>query len=165
MRSSNKTWSTGGGNGKPLQYSCHKNSMNSMKRQKDMTPEDEPPRLEGVQYATEEEGRAITNSSRRNEEAGPKWKQCSTVDASGGEIKVRHCKEQYSMGTRNVRSMNQGKLYVVKKEMPWRRKWQPTPVYWPGESHKQRSVVGCSPWGNKESETTELLITRRRWQE
>ena len=48
--------------------------MNSMKRQKDMTPENEPPRLEGVQYTSEEEWRAITNSSRKNEATGPKWK-------------------------------------------------------------------------------------------
>ena len=52
---------------------------------KDMTPEDEPPRLEGIQYATGEEQRAITNSSRKMEEAGPKWKRHSAVDMSGGE--------------------------------------------------------------------------------
>ena len=56
-KSSDKLWSTGGGNGNPLQYSCHKNPMNTMKRQKDMTLEDEGPRLVGVQYATGEEGR------------------------------------------------------------------------------------------------------------
>ena len=54
MKSSDKTWSTGGGNGKSLQYACLKNSMNSMKRQKDMTAEHEPPRLEGVWCATGE---------------------------------------------------------------------------------------------------------------
>ena len=59
MESSDKTWSTGGGNDKPLQYSCHENPMNSMKRQKDMIPEDESSRLEGLQYATGEEWRAI----------------------------------------------------------------------------------------------------------
>ena len=52
VKSSDKTWSTGGGNGNPLQYSCLENSMNSMKRQKDMTLKDEPPRMEGVQYTT-----------------------------------------------------------------------------------------------------------------
>ena len=72
--SSDKTWSTGGGNGKPLQYSCCENPINNMKRKKDMTPEAEPPRLEGVQYATGEEQRAVTNSSRKNEVAGPKQK-------------------------------------------------------------------------------------------
>jgi len=51
QESSDKTWSTGGGNGKPLHHSCHKNPMNSMKRKKDMTPDDETPRSEGVQYA------------------------------------------------------------------------------------------------------------------
>ena len=62
--------------------------MNSMKRQKDMTPENEPPRLEGVQYTSEEEWRAITNSSRKNEAVGPKQKLCSDVDVSGGESQV-----------------------------------------------------------------------------
>ena len=60
---------------------------------------------------------AITNSSRKNEAAGPKWKQCSAVDVSGGKSKVQCCKEQYYTGTLNVRSMNQGKLEVVKQEM------------------------------------------------
>ena len=59
MESSDKMWSTGGGNDKPLQYSCHENPMNSMKRQKDMIPEDESSRLEGLQYVTGEEWRAI----------------------------------------------------------------------------------------------------------
>ena len=65
VEGSNKTWSTGEGNGKPLQYSCPENTMNSMKRQKDMTLKDELPRLVGVQYATGEQRR---NSSRKNEE-------------------------------------------------------------------------------------------------
>ena len=71
MESSDKTWSAGHGNGKPLQHSCLENPMNSMKRQKDMTLKDEPSRSAGVQYATGEEQR---NSTRRNEEAEPKWK-------------------------------------------------------------------------------------------
>ena len=72
--------------------------MNSIKRQKDMTPNDEPPRMEGVQYATGEERRAI-NSSRMNEAAGPKRKRHSVVDVSGGESKIQCCKEQYCIGT------------------------------------------------------------------
>jgi len=63
--SSEKTWSTGEGNGKPLQYSCLENPMNSMKRQKDMTLRNELPRLVGAQYATGQEWR---NKSRKNEE-------------------------------------------------------------------------------------------------
>ena len=74
VKSFDKTWSTGGGNGNPLWESHLENPMNSMKRQKDMTLEDEAPRLEGVQYATGEEQRAITHSSRKNEADGPKWK-------------------------------------------------------------------------------------------
>jgi len=62
VKSSDKTRSTGGGNGKTLRDSCCNNPMNSMKRQKDMTPEDETPRLESILYATGEEQRAITNS-------------------------------------------------------------------------------------------------------
>ena len=66
---SDRMWSTGEGNGKPLQYSCLENPMKSMKRQKDRTLKDEIPRLVGAQYATGEEWR---NNSRKNEEVGPK---------------------------------------------------------------------------------------------
>ena len=69
---SDKKWSTGEGNGKPPQHSCLENSMNSMKKQKDVTLKDELPRSVGAQYASGEEQR---NSSRRNEEAEPMWKQ------------------------------------------------------------------------------------------
>ena len=93
VESSDKTWSTGEGNGKPLQYSCLENSMNSMKRQKDMTLKDEPSRF---QYTTGEEQR---NSSRRNKKATPNLKQWSVVDVFGGGSKVQCCKEQYCMGT------------------------------------------------------------------
>ena len=71
--SSGKTWSTGEGNGKALQYSCLENPMNNMKMQKDMTLKEESP-TSGVQYATGEEQRAITSSFRKNEVDGPKWK-------------------------------------------------------------------------------------------
>ena len=73
--------------------------------------------LEGVQYVTGEEWRAITNSCRKNEVAGPKQKQCSAVGVSGGESKVQCCKKQYCVGTWNVRFRNQDKLDVVKQEM------------------------------------------------
>ena len=76
-----------------------------------------PPRSEGIQNATGEEQRAITISSSKNEEAGPKWKQGIVVDVFGDESKVGCCKEQYRIGTWNGRSMNQGKLDVVKQEM------------------------------------------------
>ena len=71
MESSDNTWSTGEGNGKPLQFSCLENPMNSMKWQKDRTMKDEPPRLVGAQYATGEEWK---NNSRKNEETEPKQK-------------------------------------------------------------------------------------------
>ena len=111
MESSEKTWSTVEGNGKPLQYSCLENSINSMKRQKDIILKDELLRSEGTQYATGEEWR---NNSRNNEKMEPKLKQCPVVDVTGDGSKVQCCKEQYCIGTWNVRSMNQGKLEVVK---------------------------------------------------
>ena len=88
--------------------------MNSMKRQNDRILKEELPRSVGAQYATEEERR---NNSRRNEETEPKRKQCPVVEATGDGSKVRCCKEQYCIGTWNVRCMNQGKLEVVKQEM------------------------------------------------
>ena len=111
---SDRTWSTGEGNGKPLQYSCLENPMNSMKRQKDRTLKDELPRSVGAQCATGEEWR---NNSRKNEETEPKQKQHTVVDVTGDRSKVQCCKEQYCIGTWNVRSMSQGKLEVV-------RRWQ-----------------------------------------
>ena len=88
--------------------------MNSMKKQNDRTLKDELPRLVGAQYVTREERR---NNSRKNEEMEPKRKQHSVVDVTGDGSKVLCCKEQYCIGTWNVRSMNQGKLGVVKQEM------------------------------------------------
>ena len=87
--------------------------MNSMKRQKDRTLKDELPRLVGAQYATGEEWR---NNSRKNERMEPKEKQHSAVAVTGDGSKVQCCKEQYCIGTWNVRSTNQGKLEVVTQE-------------------------------------------------
>ena len=107
-------WSTGEGNGKLLQYSCLENPTNSMKRQKDRTLKDELPRSVGAQYAMGDQQR---NSSRKNEEMEPKQNQHLVVDVTGAGSKVCCCKEQNGIGTWNVRSMNQGKLEVVKQEM------------------------------------------------
>ena len=114
VESSDKMWSTGEGNGKPLQYSCLENPMNSIQRQKDRTLKDELPRSVGAQYATGDQWR---KNSRKNEETETKQKQHPVVDATGDRSKVQCCKEQYCIGTWNVRSMNQGKLEVVKQEM------------------------------------------------
>ena len=107
-------WSTGEGNGKPLQYSCHENPMNSMKRQNDRILKEELPWSVGVQYVTGDQWR---NNSRKNEGMEPKQKQYSVVGVTGDTRKIQCCKEQYCIGTWNVRSMNQGKLKVVKQEM------------------------------------------------
>ena len=88
--------------------------MNSMKRQKDKTLKDELPSLVGGQYATGDQWR---NNSRKKEEAEPKQKQCPAVEVTSDRSKFQCCKEQYCRGTWNVRSMNQGKLEVVKQEM------------------------------------------------
>ena len=90
--------------------------MNCIKGQKDTTPKDESPRLESVRYATGEQQRT-TNSPRKNETSGSERKWRSAVDVYGEENKIQCCKEQYCMGTWNARSMNQGKLDVVKQEM------------------------------------------------
>ena len=79
-----------------------------------MTLKDELPRSVGVQHDTGEEWR---NNSRKNEETDPKQKQHLVVHVTGDGSKVKCCKKQYCIGTLNVRSMNQGKLEVVKQEM------------------------------------------------
>ena len=107
-------WSTGEGNSKPLQYSCLENPMNSMKRQNDRILKEELPRSVGAQYAA---GDQWKNNSIKNERIEPKQKQYPAVDVTSDRSKVRCSKEQYCIGTRNVRSMNQGKLEVVKQEM------------------------------------------------
>ena len=104
VESSDKMWSTGQGNGKPLQQSCLENPRNSMKRQKDRTPKDELPRSVGAQYAIGDQ----RNNSRKNEES----EQCKN------NTQLWMCSiEQYSIGTWKVWSMNQGKLDLVKHEM------------------------------------------------
>ena len=85
---SDRMWSTGEGNGKPLQYSCLENTMNSMKRQKNRTLKEEPPRSVGAQYATGDQWR---NNSRKNEGMEPKQKQHPVVDWTGDRSKVRCC--------------------------------------------------------------------------
>ena len=85
--------------------------MNSMKKPKDKTLKDELPRSVGAQYATVDQWR---NNSRKNGEMEPKQKQHPVVDVTGDGSKVQCSKEQYCIGTLNVRSMNQGKLELVK---------------------------------------------------
>ena len=90
---SDRMWSTGEGNGKPLQYSCLENPMNSIKRQNDRILKEELPRSVG---ATGDQWR---NNSRKNEGMEPKQKQHPVVDVTGDRSKVRCCKEQYCIGT------------------------------------------------------------------
>ena len=113
LESSDKMWSTGEGNGKPLHYSCLENPMNSVIRQKDRTVKDELPRSVSAQYATGDQWRT---NSRKNEEIEPKQKQ-PVVDMTGDGSKFWCYKERDCIETWNVRSMDQGKLEVVKQEM------------------------------------------------
>ena len=100
---SDRMWSTGEGYGKPHQYSCLENPMNSMKKQKDRTLKDELLRSVGAQNVTRDQWR---NNSRKNEGMEPEQKQHPTVDVTGDRSKVRCCKEQYCIGTWNVRFTN-----------------------------------------------------------
>ena len=89
-------------------------SFNFMKRQNDRIPKEKLPRSLGAQYATGDQWR---NNSRKNEGMEPKQKQDPVVDVTGDRSKIQCCKEQYCIGTWNVRSMNQGKLEMAKQEM------------------------------------------------
>ena len=82
---SDRAWSTGEGNGKPLQYSCLENPMNSRKRQNDRMPKEELHRSLGAQYATGDQRR---NNSRKNERMEPKQKQYPVADVTGDRSKV-----------------------------------------------------------------------------
>ena len=92
VEKSDRMWSTGEGNGKPLQYSCCENPMNIMKRQINRILKEELPRSVGAQYATGDQWR---NISRKNEGMEPKQKQYPVVDVIGDRRKVQCCKEQY----------------------------------------------------------------------
>ena len=87
---SDRMWSTGEGNGKPLQYSCLENPVNTMKRQNDRILKQELCRSVGAQYATGDQWR---NNSRKNEGMESKQKQYSVVDVTGNRSKVQCCKE------------------------------------------------------------------------
>ena len=92
VEKSDRMWSTGEGNDKPLQYSCLENPMNNMKRQNDRILKEKLRRSVGAQYATGDQWR---NNSRKNEGMEPKQKQYPAVDMTGDRSKVRCCKEQY----------------------------------------------------------------------
>ena len=96
VEGSDKMWSTGEGNGKPLQYSCLDNPMNSMKRQNDRILKEELPGSVDAPYTTGDQWR---NNSRKNEGIEPKQKQYPVVDMTGDRSKVRCYKEQYCIGT------------------------------------------------------------------
>ena len=101
---SDTMWSSREGNGKPLQYSCLENPMNSMKRQNDRILKEELPRSVGSQYTTGDQ-----NNSKKNEEMELKQKQYPAVDVTGDRSKVRCCKEQYCI--RSDQSLSRVRLF------------------------------------------------------
>ena len=114
VESSGKTWSTGEGNGKPLHYSCFENPMSSMKRQKDKTLKDELPRLEGPNMLLEISGEITPERMKRQSQSKSNTQLWMWLVM---EVKSDALKNKYCIETWNVRSMNQGKLEVVKQEM------------------------------------------------
>ena len=95
---SGRMWSTGEGNGKPLQYSCLENPMNSMRRQNDRMLKEKLPRSVGAQYATEDQWR---NNSRKTEGMEPKQED-PAVDVTGDRSKVQCCKQQYCISSDQI---------------------------------------------------------------
>ena len=181
---SDRRWSTGEGNGKPIQYSCFENSMKSMKRQNDRILKEELPRLVSAQYAT---GDQWKNNSRKNEGMGPKQKQYPVVDVTGDRSKVQCCKEHYCIWTGNVRSMNQGKLEVVKQDMTrvninilaiselkWTEmgefNWDDHNIYYCGQKSLRRNGAAiminnspkCSTWMQSQEQKNELCSFPRQ---
>ena len=152
VESSYKTWSTGGGNGEPLQYCCLENPVNSMKREKDMTLKDELPRSIDAQNATGDQWR---KNSRKNEERELKQKQHPAVDETSDKRKIQCCKEHYCIGTWNVRSMNQDKLEEVLigdilgiSELKWTRMGEFNSddhyIYYCGQEYHRRNGVAIT---------------------
>ena len=115
--------------------------MNSIKRQKDRTLKDELPSLVDAQCVTGEEWR---NTSWKNEEDEQKWKQCPVVGEIGDGSKVRCCLEQYCIGTWNVRTMDQGKLEVVKQER--------IKENWKWSNRRESRKIGSGQTGDGKSE-------------
>ena len=175
--SSDKMWSIGGGNGKPLQYTSHENPMDYIKRQNDMTLDGESPRLQGIWYATGEELRTI-NSSRKNEVAEPKQKRCSVVDESGDESNIWCYKEQYCISSVQLSCSVMSTLWdpmnrstpglPVHHQLP---EFTQTPVHWVSDaiqpSHPRSSPSSPTPnpsqhqslfqWVNSPHEVAKVL--------
>ena len=116
VESSDNTWTIGGENGKLLNmpWEPHKQYK---KAKKDTKEEPPPPRLEAVQYTTREEWKVLLIVPERTKWLGQIRSECTVADISGGESKIRCCKEQYCVVICNVRFMNKSKWDVVKQEM------------------------------------------------
>ena len=170
VESSHKMWSTGEGSGKPLQYSCLENAMNSMKRQKDSILKDELPQSVGAQYAT---GNQWRNNSRKNEGMQPKQKQSHPkgnqswifIGRTDGEPETPILWAPDAKNWLIWRDPDAGRdrrweeKGMTENEMvEWHHQLNGCEFEWtPGAGHGQGGLVCCSPWGHKESDTTEPL--------
>ena len=147
-----RTWSTGEGNGKPIQYSCLGNPMNSMKRQYDRIPKEELTRSLGAQYATGDQRR---NNYRKNEGMEPKQKQYPVVDVTGDRGKIWCCKEQYciGLGMQNEAGQRLTEFYKENVLAVANTLFQ---------QHKRRLYTWTSPDGQHRSQTDYILCSQRR---
>ena len=157
VESSDRMWSTGEGNGKPLRYFFLRTARMVWKGKK-IGHWRWTPQVSRCPITTRDQWR---NNFRNNEEMGPKQKQHPVVDVTGDGSKVWCCKEQYCIGTWNSRSMNQGKLEMVKKEMARGNIdilgiWTGLAEFMEAEDIKNLKIL---------SESSEAEDTKKRWQE
>ena len=137
--------------------------MNSMKRQNDRILKEELPRLVGAQYVT---GGQWRNNSRKNEGIKSKKKQYPAVDVTSDRSKVWCCKEQYCTGTWNVRSMNQGKLEVVKwdgKSEHWHFRNQWTKKDWNGWIYSDNHYIYYCGQESLRRNGVAIMVNKRVW--
>ena len=165
VESSEKTWSTGEGNRKPLLYSCLENPMNSMKRQNDRILKDGLPRSVGTQYATGEE---LRNNSRKNEETDAKWKRQLVVDVTCDGSKVWCYKEQYCVGSWNVgwvhesRQIRSGQTEMARVNVDFfRNQW--TKMDWNGQINSDDHYIFYSGQESPRRNGVVLIVNKRVW--
>ena len=155
---SDRMWSAGGGKQTPSVF-CLENPMTSMKRQKDRTLKEELPRSVAAQYAT---GDQWTDNSRKNGGMEPKHHRLDglefewTPGDGDGQGGLSCCNSWGRKESDTTERLNLTELNWYIFIYIWRRQWQPTPVFFPGEFHGQRSLVGCCPWIRTELDTTEV---------
>ena len=125
---SDRMWSTGEGNGKPLQYSCFENPMNSMG---------------GLACCDSWGCKGLDMTERLN------WTELNWMQDINNWV---NCEGNFpgSSVVKTPPAAKETHVWFLNRKIPWRRKWQPTPVILPGKFHGQRGLAGYSPWGGKD---------------